>query len=161
MDTIPLVVLVAAIIVLLVLVYLHGTSLFSTREPFQTASLLHLSGPTKCFSCEASFPPEYAWMGRQTKCFDCEKQLAREDPYLANMTHGTKCFSCERPVAIRKVSGCSQAGCQQQYPPPPEQEEDWEPPPQAVHHHTTSARPFYDTDVAQMCMDAGSGQCLF
>ena len=176
------IVLVLAVVDLVVFVFLYGLSVFSTQEPFRTGSFLHLSGPTKCFSCEASLPPEYAWMGRQTKCFDCEKQLARQDPYLANMTHGTKCFSCERPVAIRDVSSCNNCNnkncncnntncnCnntsnaalqQQQSSPPPEEEEYPELPPQAVHHRSTSMRPFYNTNVAQMCMDAGSGQCLF
>ena len=111
----------------------------ATQEQFNNRNL-HLSGPTKCFSCERSLPPEYAWLGRQTKCFDCERQLAREDPNLANKTHGTKCFSCERPSVVR--------------------EEDDDVPPQAVHHRSTAMQPF-QTANSQTCLDAGSGQCFF
>ena len=115
-----------ACVVLAAMFYLSGMSIFTTREPFYNN--LHLAGPSKCFSCEASLPPHLKWMGRQTKSFDSERQLAREDPNLANLTHGTKCFSCERPAVVQSTT----------HP-----------------FHSTSDAP------AQMCMDAGSGQCLF
>lgn len=76
----------------------------SSSEAF-TDSRLHLSGPTKCFSCERDMiqrhGPEWAWMGKQSKCFDCERQLASVHPDLANYTHGTKCFDCERELGGR------------------------------------------------------------
>ena len=117
----------------------------ATQEQFNSS--LHLSGPTKCFSCERAFPPAYSWLGRQTKCFDCERQLAREDPNLANKTHGTKCFSCERPVVVRSTNNKQAV-------------EDDDVPPQAVHHRSTAMQPFR-AENAQACMDAGSGQCFF
>jgi hypothetical protein len=41
--------------------------------------------PSKCYSCEASLPPQYAWMGQKTKCFSCERDAIRQ--------------ACERPNA--------------------------------------------------------------
>jgi hypothetical protein len=121
-------------VVLLVIIYQAGWSVGTVREPFDPP--LYLAGPSKCFSCEASLPPQLAWMGRQTKCFDCERQLARQDPNLANLTNGTKCFACEGQIGEAHRRGCP-AAQRQQY-----QQQQLQP-------------------HAQLCMDAGSGQCLF
>lgn len=34
--------------------------------------------PSKCYSCESSLPPQYAWMGQKTKCFSCERDAVRQ-----------------------------------------------------------------------------------
>jgi hypothetical protein len=121
-----------AVVALLWTLYMSKGMVYMYKEHFHPQ--LHLAGPSKCFSCEASLPPHLKWQGRQTKCFDCEKQLAAVDPNLANLTHGTKCFSCEKESR----------------------------PPQIPMRHSTPAdgTGFMHADP-QGCMDAGSGNCMF
>jgi hypothetical protein len=48
----------------------------------------HWRAATKCFSCEAQFPPDQAWRGQDTKCFDCERQdAALGGPAAGGATH--------------------------------------------------------------------------
>ena len=143
--------LIFAILVLCALIYSSSLRTVvspydgNTKEGFKKdkegfRSELYLAGPSKCFSCEASLPPEFKWQGRQTKCFDCEKQLAAKDPTLANYTHGTKCFDCESPPASDAVNA----------------------PPQTSMHRrmTVQGLPFKLT-TPETCMDAGTGECFF
>lgn len=54
-----------------------------------------LNHPTKCFSCEAQYPPQYAWMGQNTKCFSCEQDMLQRTgrPDAVFNSHPIKYYS--------------------------------------------------------------------